>query len=217
MTQADAMDRLLAQMTDDERMTLYQMRDALNLQNNDALWSLLLALGHFERLYSRFPKMIADAARDATATARETAAAQAQASAAAVKRGLVHAVAAAGAAAASGAARAQVLKWTAACSVVITVSLAGCAWAMFRRGERVGYHQASAEAHREQGISTAACNWANTPEGRLAFGLAQVGSVRELAECSGRGWTSKDGVCFVQPEKGKTYGWRIPGGQGKGR
>jgi hypothetical protein len=38
------------------------------------------------------------------------------------------------------------------------------------------------------------------PEGQLAYGLAQAGSGRELATCSGRGWFVKDGLLHPSRE-----------------
>ena len=43
----DSFAKLLArQPTDAERQRLYQVRDALGLKNNDALWLVLMALEH---------------------------------------------------------------------------------------------------------------------------------------------------------------------------
>jgi hypothetical protein len=56
----------------------------------------------------------------------------------------------------------------------------------------------------------AADAWANTPEGQPAYGLAKAGSVRNLATCSGRGWTIKSTICYPTSESGSVYGWMIP-------
>lgn len=58
--------------------------------------------------------------------------------------------------------------------------------------------------------AAAAASWANTPEGQLAYGLAQAGSVRELATCSGHGWVIERGSCFPrQLLKGQMFGWKL--------
>ncbi|MEP6653053.1 MAG: hypothetical protein ABJA82_06815, partial [Myxococcales bacterium] len=169
------------------------------------------------RLPLEVPREIAKAAEDATKNVRETAKLQIQASADETKRLLAKAVAEAAGAAARRAAGAQMWKWTGACVVASTICLAGVGWFEFRKGEQTGYAHGWAKADEVGRISAAAASWANTPEGQLAYGLAQAGSVRELAECSGRGWTAKDGVCLVQPEKGKTHGWRLAAAGQKGR
>ncbi len=54
----EAFTRILGtQPTDGQRQTLLRTRDALNLKNNDALWLVLIALGHYETLYARFPEI----------------------------------------------------------------------------------------------------------------------------------------------------------------
>ena len=63
------------QPSDAERQRLYQVRDALGLRNNDALWLILMALEHYEQLYAGIPARIEAAAKRAA----QSAAAQAQA------------------------------------------------------------------------------------------------------------------------------------------
>jgi hypothetical protein len=63
------------QPTDTERQSLYRVRDALGLKNNDALWLVLIALQHYESLYANIPASI----KDAASKAAHSAAAQAQA------------------------------------------------------------------------------------------------------------------------------------------
>jgi len=63
------------QPSDAERQRLYQVRDALGLRNNDALWLILMALEHYEQLYAGIPERIEEAAKKAA----RSAAAQAQA------------------------------------------------------------------------------------------------------------------------------------------
>jgi hypothetical protein len=42
----------------------------------------------------------------------------------------------------------------------------------------------------------------DTPDGQLAFQLAKVGSLSDVARCSGRGMVPRDGRCTVQSERG---------------
>jgi len=62
------------QPTDSERQTLYRIKDALNLPNNDALWLVLMALQYYETLYAGIPGRISEAAQAAAGSS----AAQAQ-------------------------------------------------------------------------------------------------------------------------------------------
>jgi hypothetical protein len=62
-TPEDAFTKLLGrQPSDKEKQDLLRTRDALDLKNNDAPWQLVMALGHYETLYSRFPALIKQAA-----------------------------------------------------------------------------------------------------------------------------------------------------------
>lgn len=45
-------------------------------------------------------------------------------------------------------------------------------------------------------------------QGRAAVTLAELGQARALLECSGAGWTTKDGFCYGTAKDGKTVGWR---------
>ena len=61
----DSFAKLLGrQPSDAERQSLYRVRDALCLKNNDALWLVLMALQHYQGQYEKFPQAIAQAAKD---------------------------------------------------------------------------------------------------------------------------------------------------------
>jgi hypothetical protein len=186
------------QPTDREKQALYRVRDALKLKATDAVWLLLMALQHYETLYESFPARISEAARDVTKTVRETALVEAQSAAAQTKKALAQAVREAAVASAKRAAGAQLWKWVSIAATTATLSIA------------TGWTSATKRCAN----TAAAASWASTPEGQLAYGLAEAGSIRELATCTGRGWVAKDGSCFVQPEHGRVHGWRLPAAAG---
>ena len=198
------------QPTDKEKQSLYRVRDALKLKATDAVWLLLMALQHYETLYERFPARIGEAAREVTKSVRDMALAEAQAAAAKTKRALAEAVREAAVASAQRAAGAQLWKWVSIAATTLTLSLVITSWWQFGRGDRAGFASGWTEATKQCASAAAAASWANTPEGQLAYGLAQAGSVRDLATCSGRGWIAKDGTCFAQPEHGRVHGWHLP-------
>src|SRR5579863_4823803 len=200
--------------TDKEIQALYRVRDALKLKATDAVWLLLMVLQHYETLYETFPARIAEAAREATLTARETALAQAKAVGERTRAALAEAVREAAVASARRAAGAQLWKWVSIAATVATLSISFIGWSLFGRGERAGLAAGWATATKQCATAVAAASWANTPEGQLAYRLAQAGSLRDLATCSGRGWTAKNGTCFAQPEHGRVQGWRLPSNAG---
>ena len=201
------------QPTDKEKQSLYRTRDALKLKATDAVWLLFMALQHYEILYESFPARIEEAARQATKTARETALAEAPSATAKTKRALAEGVREAAVESAKRAAGAQLWKWVSIAATTVTLSIAITSIWQFGRGERAGVATGWTSASKQCASTAAAASWANTPEGQLAYRLAQAGSLRELATCSGRGWTAKDGSCFAQPEHGRVHGWRLPSHQ----
>jgi hypothetical protein len=207
----NAFGRLLdRQPTDKDRQALYRVRDALGLKSTDAVWLLLMALQHYETLYEQIPHRIADAARDATKVARVTAEAQAKAAQAEAQKTLADAVHRSAVASARQAAGAQLFKWVSIVVSVVTLSLITVGRWQFRRGDESGVARGENQAKKQCERATAAAAWVSSPEGRLAYELGQVGSLRDLATCSGRGVAARDGWCVVQPERGKAFRWRLP-------
>jgi hypothetical protein len=195
------------QPSDKDRQELYRVRDALKLKANDALWSVLMMLQHYEWLYSRHPAAIAEAVKEVTKTVGETALAQARAAAADTTKALARTVAEAATASAKRAAGAQRLRWMVGCVIAVSVCLSTIGWRAHGRGERMGYAIGYEDARDRYESAAAMASWANTPEGQLAYELAKAGSLRELATCSGRGWFERDGACYASI---RTRGWRLP-------
>jgi hypothetical protein len=193
--------------SDKDRQDLYRVRDTLKLKANDAMWSVLMMLQHYEWLYSRHPAAIAEAVKEVTKTVRETALAQARAAAAETTKALAHAVAEAATASAKRAAGAQRSKWMVGCVIVVSVCLTTTGWWAHSRGERAGYAIGYEAARERYERASGMASWANTPEGQLAHELAKAGSLRELATCAGHGWFERDGACFAAA---RTRGWRLP-------
>ena len=96
---------------------------------------------------------------------------------------------------------------------VAGVLMAGGAgyWLGHTGGRRVGL----ADGYRIAVDEKAAASWANTPAGRLAFGLAGAGSLDQLARCDGHGWTPaiQNGrkICYPSVTAGRAAdGWYLP-------
>ena len=199
------------QPTDAERQELYKVRDALGLKNNDALWLVLMALQHYQEQYEKFPKTIEQAAKDILADFKATADAMMKASAESAKADLATAVASAAQKVAADVATKGMLQWAAGCIAAAFLCFGAFGWSMHIIGKDSGYQAGYGAGYAEAKDEKAAASWANTPEGKLAYKLAQAGSISVLAKCNRPGWTKEDGVCYVQPaENGKIYGWRVP-------
>ena len=75
-----AFERLLGrQPSEQEVQGLYRIKNALNIRDNDALWSVLMALQSYDSLYRKYPAMIAEEVRKIVDTQRTLAAAMVEA------------------------------------------------------------------------------------------------------------------------------------------
>jgi hypothetical protein len=207
----DSFTKLLRmQPSDQEKQTLLRTRDALNLKNNDALWLVLIVLGHYETLYSRFPSLIEKAAASVTERVKAAAEAELKAATARTHAELAKSVAQTANDIADHAASAKRSTWFAVAFTVAASMLMGIGVGMFRVGVSSGRSAGEHEGYLQARSEKAAESWANTPEGQLGFRLAEVGSLRELATCSGKILSRKGDTCFVKVGKESVLGWALP-------
>lgn len=192
MSTAEAYARLLGrEPTDAERAQIERIRDALEISENDALWAVLIALEYHRHLYAQIPASIQQAAQSARTE---------------VRRDLSREVAGAIASQTASGAR----RWAVAAAVAITVTYAaGMTWA-HQVGERAGYAAGEAAGYSSARDEQAAAAWATTPEGQLAYRLAQTGELSALARCGKPGWRRDGSVCYPEATPTGLYGWRVP-------
>jgi hypothetical protein len=199
------------QPSDQEKQDLYRVRDALRLKTTDAVWLLLMALQHYKSLYEEFPARIAAAARDVTKDARSTAEAQAKAAHEETRRALTSAVREAAVKSARYGAGAQLARWTTIAVSGVVAALLATGWVESRRGYERGRAVGTEVATRACNGLVEASSWAKTPEGQLAYALAQAGALGDVARCSGRGMVPRDRWCTVPSERGKPLArWPLP-------
>jgi hypothetical protein len=89
-------ERLIGKKSDEEVRRLYEVKDALGLADNDALWLVLVALEHYDALYRTYPAQIAEEARRTLAEVQRGFAAAAAVESKRAHRKLADAVADAG-------------------------------------------------------------------------------------------------------------------------
>ena len=197
------------QPTDAARQRLYRARDALNIKPTDAVWTLLMVLEHYQTMYEEIPGQIAEAARNATVTIRATAEAQAKAAREETKKGLMKAVTEAVRATAKQHARTEHFKWVSAVVSIVSIMFLAVGWGENRRGQAQGLAAGESRAKAECAYATKLSSWALTPDGTRAFDLEKLGSLHDLVSCAGRGLERKGDWCVAQPERGKSYRWRV--------
>jgi len=79
--------------SEEERARLYRLRDALGLRDNDALWSIVIALEHYDSFFRAYPDKLAQKTAESVDNARAAFAAAARHEAAHVERFLAERVA----------------------------------------------------------------------------------------------------------------------------
>jgi len=81
------------QASEEERARLYRLRDALGLADNDAFWSIVMALEHYDSFFRRYPERLAEHTERCIEQARAAFAAAAEREAAHVQHTLSEKVA----------------------------------------------------------------------------------------------------------------------------
>jgi hypothetical protein len=81
------------QASEAERTRLYRLRDALGLRDNDAFWSIVMALEHYDAFFRQYPAQLAEETARAIESARAAFAVAAEKEAAEVERVLSERVA----------------------------------------------------------------------------------------------------------------------------
>jgi hypothetical protein len=109
------------QPTEVEKLQLYRLKDALGLGENDALFSVLIALQHFEWLYEQHPERIEEAGRKTVADVGKAAEAAVAVEVGRVRKHLAEAVSSAARAVADAQAETarRMAKWWAAAGMTI--------------------------------------------------------------------------------------------------
>lgn len=213
----DSFKKLLGrQPSDSDRQNLYRVRDVLGLENNDALWLVLMALQYYQMQYEEFPQKIANAAKNTLDGFKETADATVKASAESAKADLAKAVAASAKEVAHHVAGKEKLQWLAGSIAAASIAFGAFGWYMHSSGKNSGYQAGYGAGYSEAKDEKAAAAWANTPQGRTAYRFAQSGELQRLAQCSEKSWKVKKGICFPyaannEATGGSTlYGWVMP-------
>ena len=193
--------------TPEEADRLHRVQTVLGVNDNDAILVLMVALEHYQGLYSSMPARIEEAARAAVGEAKETAQRVANTAAQLAHSDLVEQLGEAVNKVATESARKQQWKALAIGIGAAAISLLVTGWVCFDAGREAGYGAAIKVARNE----TAAAAWANTPEGQLGYRLALVGSLQQVARCNAPGWKIRNGACLPQADaEGTLHGWVMP-------
>ena len=187
-------------------------RDALRLKDNDALWSLLVVLGHYETLYPGIPARIAKVASDVADNLKAAAEVEFKAAAARTRAELAKSTAQTALDIADRIASTKRSKWISIAFTAAGAIFLGAGAGMYHQGFSSGGAVGRLDGYSKARDEKAAAAWANTPEGQLGFELAKAGILRDLAACSGKILVRKGDGCFLKVGREPVFGWRVPGG-----
>ena len=197
--------------SEDDINRFERMTAALETSPGDALLAILVALDHYETLYTSIPEQISSSATATLERFKAAADATAIAAVASAKADLTKVVSDAAQKTFENHSKKNIWQWVGGCVVASLICFAGSGWWLheegYASGYKSGYHVASEKANDEK----AAAAWGNSEEGRAAYRLAKVASITTLSRCSGPGWSIKNGSCLVgAAPDGSIYGWKLP-------
>ena len=182
-----------------ETERLERIAEALGLRDNDALWSVLVALEDYDRRYRMAPARIEEALAKAVESVRDSADQETRAAAARAIEAMAEEAGRIGQQIATKTAGRDRARWMAimagVCATVMSLTAAGAFYAG---------HVTGAAATSD------AAAWALSNEGQKARALARTGSLPLLIDCLGDGWRidTHNGRDVCRPVPGA--GWYIP-------
>ena len=204
-TSDDLYSVFLADLSEDERNRVRSYADNFGIEPTDAVWALMIVLGHYSDLYEAVPEKINVTVQGILEKIRSAAAAEAESSRVRLQASLTDAVVGAAESVATRNGRRELVKWsaiasTAAVFMLACVSVAGY-WLGFDHGRARGF-SAGVEGHL-------AASWALSVDGLRAYELWKAGDLEHLTACDRPGWKLEFGVCYPKADEGKLYGWRV--------
>lgn len=185
----------------------------MDISKTDPLLPLLVMLDQYHGVFSELPQKMNKAAAEVSKAAAENTKHQ-------VNLGLVAAIHQMGpqignALVDHAKALTQVdrAKWIGGVVLAVAMVFTVLGWLMHATGYSSGFETGKAAGYKAAADEKAMVAWANTDQGRLAYELAQAGSLETLAGCNGRGWKLLKGKCSPQPykedEKVMVAGWSV--------
>jgi hypothetical protein len=195
----------LADLTETERERVRSYADRFGIEPTDAVWALMIVLGHYSDLYEAVPEKINVTVQGILEKIRSVAAAEAESSRIRLQASLTDAVVGAAESVATRKGLRDLLKWSAIVSAAGLFILGGVFvsgyWLGFDHGRARGFN-AGVEGHL-------AASWALSVDGLRAYELWQGGDLGHLAACDRPGWKLESGVCYPKADERKLYGWRV--------
>ena len=196
---------LLADLSEDERERVRSYADRFGIEPTDAVWALMIVLGHYSDLYEAVPEKINVTVQGILEKIRSSAAAEAESSRVRLQASLTDAVVGAAESVAARKGLSELVKWSSIASAAGILLLAG----VFVLGYRLGFDHGRARGFNAGVEGHLAASWALSVDGLRAYELWKAGDLGHLTACDRPGWKLESGVCYPKADEGKLYGWRV--------
>lgn len=185
----------------------------LDIPGNDALMPILIMLDQYHGVFSELPDKMNKAAGNAAQNAADQSTTAVNNAVAKAVMSLGPQVGAAIVNVANDINKVDKVKWISGAVVLVALVFTALGWLTHATGYSNGFETGKAAGYKAAADEKAMVAWANTDQGRLAYELAQAGSLETLAGCNGRGWKLLKGKCSPQPyqedEKTMVAGWLV--------
>lgn len=192
--------------TKQELQHLYRVRDALNLRDDDAIWSFYISFVQYQVAVANLPDLISQAARTAVASTEAAARAQVSAAIARATPEALKAITLAAERTTKAATFKQAAMWG-VMMVTIFGAIGGCGAVYI---QKTAYAAGVAEATEVAEVSNAAAKWGRTAQGRLAYAYAASGQLDRWMNCTHPGFRTEGGICYPdRMEDGRIMGWPL--------
>ena len=167
--------------TKERSKQLRHLQKTLGIEDNDALWSVIIGLDHYQWLYEQMPGRIEEAAGKTLRELEGAAQATIRASVEETKRNLSSAVVEVAEKTAQHAAARKSWQWLSVAFLVAFFVQFGIGYLAYHAGHSKGWGEGYEVAREEK----AAASWASTKEGKLARKVAEKLDVSSLSELAG--------------------------------
>ena len=193
--------------TSEQVQRVQAIAHSLEIANNDPLLPILIALDCYHGIFSNSHRDIercADAAANAAAAQSNL---LVQKIIAKAILDIEPAAAKAINSVATKVAGKQMFQWGAGALSVAFI----CLTMAIGFAHSLGFNDGKATGYSESKDEKAAAAWANTPQGKSAYLLAQNGDLDAIIHCKNNGWYIKNGNCFPAKDSDNNIsGWKVP-------
>jgi hypothetical protein len=170
--------------TDRERHTLYKMRDALGIKNNDAIWQILVVLEYYRSMYESIPEQIIDSAEQLLKGVKQNADKIIQSSMETYKADFSKSAITIVQSIARKVVTKNLIQWVCFLLFIVAMIIGTTIYITYEKAFINGVIIGNTEAHKYIKNENYKIEWGNSEEGTMAHEVAATGNLRKIYEMS---------------------------------